>query len=156
MSDAVEVWTDGAYNNTDDVGGWAFLVKVPGSPFHQLVSGAEPNTTSQRMEMKALWMALRHFEQPADLIVHTDSSYVKNGLVRKWYVKWRRNGWINSRGEPVANRHFWEALIKEVERHRSVQFVKVRGHSGIELNELVDAAAVRARREMAEEMKQAA
>lgn len=146
---AIEIWCDGAYSSSDDCGGWAFVIKLPNNPFCELVSGAERATTSQRMEMTALLMALRHIKAPAHIVIHIDSAYVKNCFVRGWYRKWQSNGWRNAEGKPVANRDLWSALIQEMARPLSIKWVKVKGHRGIEFNEIVDRAAVQARRDLA-------
>lgn len=144
----VECWTDGACDGGRR-GGWAFILTIPGNPFaYHEQSGPVLDTTSQRMELMALVQALLYISvQPAwaaSIAVHTDSSYLKNCFTQKWYVKWRANGWKNSKQEPVSNRDLWEQLLQLMELN-TVRWVKVRGHRGIELNERCDDLAVSAR-----------
>lgn len=146
--DEVECWTDGACDGGGR-GGWAFVLSVPDNPFaYYEQSGPVVGTTSQRMELMALVQALMHISiQPAwasTIVVHTDSSYLKNCFTQGWHVRWARNGWVNSRNEPVANRDLWEQLIQLMEFH-DIRWVKVRGHRGVELNERCDHLAVQAR-----------
>jgi ribonuclease HI len=72
--------------------------------------------------------------------VHLDSSYVKNAFMNGWLVRWQRNGWMTSGKEPVKNRELWQELLEEVSRH-TIEWVKVAGHAGVELNERVDRLA---------------
>jgi ribonuclease HI len=141
----VEVWTDGAHSK--GLGGWACIFNHPENSFFYLeLSGGAYKTTSQRMEIQALIEALKYIENNAQhwvphLVVHTDSSYLKNCFTNKWYKTWLANGWKNNRGDPVANRDLWEELLGLYRRH-TIRFVKVKGHRGIELNERCDELAV--------------
>lgn len=134
----VIVFTDGACSGNPGPGGWGAILEHNGRM--KELSGGEPHTTNQRMEIQATLEALRHLKEPCDVIVHSDSAYVINCFKQKWYVNWRKNGWRNSKGEPVQNRDLWEALLVEVERH-AVTFEKVKGHAGIERNERCDELA---------------
>lgn len=146
----VECWTDGACD-AGGRGGWAFILTIPGNPFaYHEESGPVAGTTSQRMELTALVQALIYISVQstwaAKIIIHTDSSYLKNCFTQRWYDKWLRNGWVNSKNEPVANRDIWEQLLQLLEINNiDFRFVKVRGHRGIALNERCDQLAVAAR-----------
>jgi ribonuclease HI len=134
----VEIYTDGACSGNPGPGGWAAVLTY-GSHVKE-ISGGERRTTNQRMELTALLEALRCLKAPCDVTVYSDSAYLINCFRQRWYENWRRNGWVNSRGEPVQNRDLWEALLAEVERHR-VRFEKVKGHAGVKLNERCDELA---------------
>jgi ribonuclease HI len=85
------------------------------------------------------------------VIVYTDSAYLHNCVKQRWYEKWQMNGWKNSKKEPVANRDLWERLITYFE-YPEVEFVKVKGHAGIEYNEIVDGFAQNAAARLQEEI----
>ena len=131
------VYTDGACSGNPGPGGWAWA--VPGGAW---ASGAEPRTTNQRMELTAVLEAVRGLE--GDLDVVTDSTYVANCFRDKWYLGWRKRGWKNSAGKPVANTDLWEPLIEAFEAGRFAVPRWVKGHSGDVMNDLVDALAVEA------------
>ena len=151
----IECWVDGSGpskraikgQEVRGVGGWAAVLFVVGNPFIDEISGAVEDTTSSRMEMTAVIKALQHITKPSKFLIHADSAYVVNAIRQKWIPNWRRNGWINSKGKPVANRDLWEQLVEEIARHESVAFVKVKGHIGIKHNERCDRLADRAKRQ---------
>jgi ribonuclease HI len=105
-----------------------------------VVSGAEPHTTNQRMELMAAIEGLAAIPGRRRVHVHTDSAYVMNCFEQRWWERWERNGWIGTGKKPVSNRDLWERLIAETRRH-DVVWHKVRGHSGHPLNDRVDALA---------------
>lgn len=154
MIDVIEAWSDGSGPSiaskkgevTRGTGGWAALLFVVGNPFIDEIYGAVENTTSSRMEITAVIKALNHIQRPSRFILHVDSAYVVNACRQDWFSKWRVNGWINSKGKPVANRDLWEELIEAIEWHESVTFAKVKGHSGLKHNERVDRLADAAKR----------
>lgn len=141
----VTVYTDGSCLGNPGPGGWAWA--VPGGAY---ASGADPVTTNQRMEITAALEALRALLPPAaaggeGILVRSDSTYVVNCFRDRWWAGWRRRGWRNSQGKPVANRDLWEPLIEvalapEVE----VRFEWVKGHSGDRWNDVVDELATAA------------
>jgi ribonuclease HI len=104
-------------------------------------SGFEPNTTNQRMELTAVLEALRSLPGPLEVV--SDSTYVVNCFRDRWWEGWRRRGWRNARGEPVANQDLWKDLVAAVvdERPGQVRFRWVKGHGGDPLNDLVDRLA---------------
>lgn len=134
----VEIYTDGACSGNPGPGGWAAILTYEGH--EKEISGGETQTTNQRMELKAVEQALHHLKEPCDVVLHSDSAYVVNCFKQKWYVGWQKNGWKNSKGDPVQNRDLWELLLAEVERH-TVHFEKVKGHAGVEMNERCDELA---------------
>lgn len=131
------MYTDGACSGNPGPGGWAWA--VPGGAW---ASGAEPRTTNQRMELTAVLEAVRGLEGELDVV--TDSTYVANCFRDKWYLGWRKRGWRNAAGKPVANVDLWEPLIEAFEGGRFGVPRWVKGHSGDEMNDLVDALAVEA------------
>lgn len=134
----VTIYTDGACSGNPGPGGWG-AVLMYGSHRKEL-SGAEKMTTNNRMELVAVIEALRALKQPCRVTVYSDSAYVVNGFARGWVDGWVKNGWVNSRGQPVENQDLWKTLLREMERHR-VQYVKVKGHSDNEWNNRCDQLA---------------
>lgn len=135
---AVEIYTDGSCSGNPGPGGWAAILVAPGK--ERELSGHEPATTNQRMEMLAAVEGLRALRRPCHVTLYSDSAYLVNGLRQKWYIRWKENGWRTSSGGEVKNRDLWEALLKELSRH-AVEWKKVRGHSGHLYNERCDALA---------------
>lgn len=142
----IEVWTDGSCNNNPKhenhgLGGWAFSVIKDGITIHEDL-GYENNTTSTRMEMEAVIQALKFMDSiqiKERIDVHSDSAYVVNCFLQKWYIRWIEMDW-----DEVKNRDKWEEMISYTKLLK-VKFVKVKGHSGIEENERVDYLAGYAR-----------
>ena len=134
----VELWTDGACSGNPGPGGWAALLRM--GEHERLLSGGEPLTTNNRMEITSVVEGLRALNRPCRVRVHLDSSYVKNAFTNGWLVRWQRNGWRNSGKQPVKNRELWQQLLDEASRH-AIEWVKVTGHSGVEDNERVDRLA---------------
>lgn len=141
MSQAVELWADGACSGNPGPGGWGAVLRL-GDRVREL-SGRDPQTTNNRMELTAVLEGLRALTRPVDVVIHVDSSYVERAFTQGWLEGWRRNGWRTAGKQPVKNRDLWEQLAAEVERHR-VTWKRVKGHSGVELNERADALAVAA------------
>lgn len=137
MSD-VELWTDGACSGNPGPGGWAALLRM--GSHERVLSGGEALTTNNRMELTGVVRGLRALTRPCVVRVHLDSSYVKNAFTNGWLTRWQRNGWATRDKQPVKNRELWLELLEEVARHE-VEWVKVAGHAGIELNERVDRLA---------------
>lgn len=137
-TDRTVVYTDGACLGNPGPGGWGWA--VPGGEW---ACGAEPHTTNQRMELRAVLEALREVTGPAEVV--SDSTYVVNCFRDRWYEGWMRRGWRNSNRKPVANRDLWEPLIEEyLSRPGEISFRWVKGHSGDEWNEIVDQLAATA------------
>jgi ribonuclease HI len=133
------IHTDGACRGNPGPGGWAWA-----SGRDDFGSGAEAHTTNQRMEVLAVIEALREHPEGAVEIV-SDSNYVVKCFHDRWYDGWKRRNWKNSKGQPVANRDLWEALIPLVlDSGRAVTFSWVKGHSGDVMNDFVDQLATAA------------
>jgi len=120
----VMLFTDGSCLGNPGPGGWACLLRC-GSVEREL-SGSEADTTNNRMELRAVIAGLAALKEPCDVRVVTDSQYVQRGMTR-YLTRWSTAGWRSSRGEPVANRDLWEALVRESSRHE-VTWTWVRGH----------------------------
>jgi ribonuclease HI len=141
----VEIWTDGGCKPNPGPGGWAALLLWGGH--ERELSGAEPVTTNNRMELTAAAAALEALKRPCRVVVHTDSEYVKNGVTR-WHAGWVRRNWRNAAGDPVANRDLWQRLLAAAAPHQ-VRWEWVRGHAGEPMNERVDQLATAAREALA-------
>ena len=137
-STEIELWTDGACSGNPGPGGWAALLRM--GAHERVLSGGEPVTTNNRMELRSVVEGLRALKRPCRVRVHVDSSYVKNAFTNGWLDRWQRNGWRTSAKQPVKNRELWQELLEEASRH-AIEWVKVTGHAGVELNERVDQLA---------------
>ncbi len=137
MRTKVEVFTDGACRGNPGPGGWAALLRT--GEAERMLDGAEPNTTNNRMELMAAIEGLAALKRPCAVTLTTDSEYVRQGIT-SWIDGWKRRGWKRKGGHPVKNQELWQRLDEQNMRH-SVDWRWVRGHSGHEENERVDAAA---------------
>jgi ribonuclease HI len=133
----VEIFTDGACKGNPGPGGWGALLRM--GKHEKEMSGSEPDTTNNRMEMTAVIKALGALTRPCKVELYSDSKYVIDGIT-KWVEGWQRKGWINSSRKPVRNADLWHELIAAVARHE-ISWHWVRGHDGHEENERVDALA---------------
>ena len=133
----VEIFTDGACRGNPGPGGWAALIRM-GAREREL-SGGEPLTTNNRMELLAAIEALNALKRPCRVQLTTDSSYVRDGIT-KWIHGWRRNGWRTADRKPVKNADLWQALLDVAEPHR-IEWHWVKGHSGHAENDRVDQLA---------------
>ncbi len=137
----VEVWTDGGCKPNPGPGGWAAILRY--GETEKELSGAEPATTNNRMELTAACAALEALTRPCRVVVHTDSEYVRNGVTR-WHTGWVRRNWRTASGDPVANMELWRRLLDAAARHE-IEWRWVRGHAGDAMNERADVLATRAR-----------
>ncbi|HTJ90850.1 MAG TPA: ribonuclease HI [Acidocella sp.] len=140
----VEIWTDGGCKPNPGPGGWAAILKFRGT-FKEL-SGAEAETTNNRMELTAAAEALTALTRPCTIILHTDSEYLRNGITR-WHTGWVRKNWRNAAGDPVKNMDLWKRILDAAATHK-IDWRWVRGHSGNAMNERADQLATQAREEM--------
>jgi ribonuclease HI len=141
----VELFTDGACSGNPGPGGWAFILRHPASGKEMVRSGAERETTNNRMELTAVIRGLEALRRPARVKLVTDSTYVGKG-VSEWLPKWKANGWKRrerDRWVAVKNEDLWRRLDALLARHQ-VQFVHIRGHCGHPENERCDTLAVAA------------
>ena len=133
----VELFTDGACLGNPGPGGWGALLRAGNR--EKALSGGEALTTNNRMELMAAIAGLEALTRPCDVVLTTDSQYVKLG-VEQWMVRWIANGWRTSNRQPVKNQDLWQRLATAVAPHR-VSWHWVRGHAGHAENERVDALA---------------
>ncbi|MCR4411768.1 MAG: ribonuclease HI [Thermoguttaceae bacterium] len=141
----VVLFADGACSGNPGPGGWAYILRHPKSGKEREASGAEPQTTNNRMELTAVIRGLAALRRPTTVEVVTDSVYVGKGL-SEWLPKWKANGWRRREGrhfKPVKNEDLWRELDQLLSRH-TVRFTHIRGHSGHPENERCDALAVAA------------
>ena len=133
------VYTDGScLRNPNGPGGWAVCIVRPGEEMETL-SGGNPSTTNNRMEMTAAIEALRHLPKREPIVLSTDSQYLKNGIT-KWIFSWKRRGWKKADGTPVLNQELWQELDGLI-AGRSIIFRWVKGHAGHKYNEICDMLA---------------
>jgi len=135
--DVVEIWTDGACSGNPGPGGWGAILRAKG--VEKELSGAEPATTNNRMELMGAIAALEALKRPVAAVLHTDSSYLRNG-VTQWLARWKRNGWRTAEGKPVANADLWVRLETAAADHQ-IDWRWVKGHAGDPMNERADALA---------------
>jgi ribonuclease HI len=134
---SVEAFTDGACLGNPGPGGWAALLRAQGT--ERLLSGNDPDTTNNRMELMAAIAALEALKRPCVVALTTDSRYVMQGI-EEWVPKWRANGWRTADKKPVKNQDLWQRLAAAAEKHQ-LRWHWVRGHNGHAENERVDQAA---------------
>ncbi len=141
----VTIYTDGgARPNPGGPGGWAALLSSGG---HQReLSGAEPATTNNRMELTAAIMALEALREPCQVTLYTDSQYLKNGITQ-WLPGWLERGWKTAARKPVKNQALWQRLHDASRRHE-IEWHWVRGHAGNPDNQRVDRLAAAARKSL--------
>jgi ribonuclease HI len=133
----VEVFTDGACKGNPGPGGWGAVLRWGGH--EKELSGHEPATTNNRMELTAVIEALNALKGPCEVQLHTDSKYVIDGIT-KWIFGWQKNGWKNSQKKDVLNADLWLALLEAKRRHK-VSWHWVKGHDGHPENERADKLA---------------
>ncbi len=135
----VEIYTDGACSGNPGPGGWG-AVLIYGAHEKQL-SGGEPETTNNRMELTAVIEALSLLKRPCQVTLTTDSKYVSDSVTKGWVYGWKKRGWKKGDGKPALNADLWEKLLPLLERHE-VRFVWIKGHAGHKYNEICDSLAV--------------
>ena len=136
MADII-IYTDGACSGNPGPGGWGAIL-VHGENRKEL-SGGEPETTNNRMELQAAIEALGALKRPCKVAVYTDSVYVRDGIT-KWIQGWQRNGWRTAAKKPVKNVELWQALQAALQQH-DVDWHWVKGHAGHPENERADELA---------------
>ncbi len=136
-SDAVEIWTDGACSGNPGPGGWAALLRFGTRELE--VSGSEPYTTNNRMELRAAIEALAALRGSHPVALYTDSRYLRDGVLH-WMADWKKRNWRTASGQPVRNPDLWQRLDLLIRDHE-IEWHWVRGHEGIGYNERVDRLA---------------
>jgi len=131
------MYTDGACRGNPGPGGWGVVLRFQGS--HKTLQGYAAETTNNRMELTAVIEGLKALKRSCKVELFTDSKYVMQGLT-EWLANWKRNGWKTAARKPVKNIDLWQQLEAEVTQHQ-VDWNWVKGHAGIEDNELADQLA---------------
>lgn len=139
MKKQIEIFTDGACSGNPGPGGWGAVLRYQGT--EKELSGGEPNTTNNRMELTACIAALSALKEPCSVKLTTDSQYVVNGITKGWAASWQKNGWRKADKKPALNADLWEKLLALTETHE-VEFLWIKGHNGHPENERCDALAV--------------
>lgn len=133
----IEAFTDGACRGNPGPGGWGVVLRYKNK--EKELYGGEDHTTNNRMELTAAIEALNALNKPCEVIITTDSLYVKNGI-NQWIANWKKRGWKTADKKPVKNIDLWQQLDALVARH-NVKWHWVKGHSGHAENERADALA---------------
>lgn len=138
----VQIFTDGACSGNPGAGGWGAILRY--GKFERELSGGEPSTTNNRMELSAVIAALAALKEPCHVTLTTDSKYVVDSITKGWVYSWKKKGWIKSDKKPALNVDLWEQLLPLLEKH-NVDFIWVKGHAGHPENERCDRLAVEQR-----------
>ena len=139
MEKKVTIYTDGACSGNPGKGGWAAIIIE--NEKEKVISGSEPLTTNNRMELSAVINALKEITL-TEISIYTDSKYVKNGI-ESWIKNWKMNGWMTASKQPVKNKDLWlelDTLVSE----KKIEWKWVKGHSNDHYNTIVDEAARKA------------
>jgi ribonuclease HI len=139
LSEKITIWTDGACSGNPGPGGWGVILRF--GDREKDLCGGEAATTNNRMELMAAIAALEALTRDCEVEVHTDSQYLRNGVMT-WMRGWKRNGWRTASRQPVKNVDLWQRLDQAQERHK-VTWSWVRGHAGDAMNERADLLARR-------------
>ncbi len=134
----VTLYTDGACSGNPGVGGWGAVLLYNGNEKH--VSGAEDNTTNNRMEITAVIEGLNNLKYDCEVDVYSDSAYVVNAFLQGWIFDWQRSGWKKADNKPVQNVDLWQVLY-ELSRKHNLHFIKVKGHADNKFNNTCDKLA---------------
>ncbi len=136
----VQIITDGSCRGNPGPGGWAAILRF--NQHEKEIWGCDPQTTNNRMEIRAAIEGLRALKESCEVEVVTDSEYVKNGIT-SWIYGWKRKGWRTAGGKPVVNQDLWKDLDEQVARHK-VTWTWTKGHASHEDNNRCDELATRA------------
>lgn len=137
----IYIYTDGACKGNPGPGGWGAILKY--KDHQKEISGYEPMTTNNRMEITALIEALAIVKEPCNINVYSDSQYLCKAIQNDWINKWKNNNWYKNKKEAVANVDLWEKILTLIEPH-NIKIEWVKGHSGFPENERCDKLAVEA------------
>ncbi len=137
MTKQVEIFTDGSCLGNPGPGGYGIVLRYKTT--EKQLSKGYLLTTNNRMEMMAAVVALRTLKEPCQVILTTDSQYVRQGITR-WIHNWKKRGWKTADKKPVKNADLWKALDTETERH-NIEWRWVKGHAGHRENEICDEIA---------------
>jgi ribonuclease HI len=137
MNEAVEIYTDGACSGNPGPGGWGALMLFNGN--ERELTGGESDSTNNRMELTAAIEALTALKRPCQVVLYTDSTYVRDGIT-KWIHSWKKNGWRTAAKKPVKNAELWQALEAAMAAHQ-IDWRWIKGHAGHPGNERADELA---------------
>jgi len=137
MSNILKIYTDGACRGNPGVGGWGAILKYDNSI--KEINGFSKQTTNNIMELTAVIKSLKQLNRACNIIITTDSIYVKNGIT-EWVHNWKKNGWKTANKKPVKNKSLWLELDDLVTKHK-IQWEWIKGHSGHPENERADTLA---------------
>lgn len=135
----VDIYTDGACSGNPGKGGWGAILVYNGR--EKEISGGNPDTTNNRMELTAVIEALKALNEPCQVTLTTDSKYICDAINKRWVYSWKKNGWKKADRKPALNVDLWEQLLALLDIH-SVSFVWIKGHNGHPYNERCDSLAV--------------
>ena len=139
MENKTIIYTDGACSGNPGKGGWAAVIIE--NAHEKILSGSEPMTTNNKMELMAVIKALKSISSD-EIVIFTDSKYVKDGI-ESWILNWKKNGWITAAKQPVKNKDLWIQL-DELRENKNIEWKWVKGHSDNKYNNIVDEIARRA------------
>ncbi len=139
--DEVIIYTDGACSGNPGKGGWGAILMY--GEHKKEISGGELETTNNRMELTAPIEALKLLKKPCIVKIYSDSAYLVNAFLQGWIYNWQKNGWKTSDKKDVKNRDLWEEIYKFTKIHK-IEWIKVKGHSDNEFNNMCDKMAVNA------------
>ena len=132
------IYTDGACSGNPGPGGWGAVLLY--RDMRREMSGYEPITTNNRMELTAAIEAMRALKEPCKVTLYSDSAYLVNAFLQRWLVSWQKNNWLKSDKKPVENQDLWKILLELTKTH-DVTFVKVKGHASSAENNRCDQLA---------------
>ena len=135
----VEIFTDGACSGNPGPGGYGVILRYNGR--EKEISGGEPETTNNRMELTAAIEGLKALKESCRVTLYSDSKYLVDAVNEGWVYKWEENGWMRTKREPALNPDLWEELLALMDEHE-VTLVWVKGHDGHPENERCDKLAV--------------
>lgn len=135
----VYIFTDGACKGNPGPGGWGAILRY--KEFEKELSGGEPATTNNRMELMGVIRALEQLNEPCEVVLTSDSKYVLDGLSKGWAEGWRKRGWIKADKKPALNPDLWEQLLELTKPH-TMRYNWIKGHAGHAENERCDQLAV--------------
>jgi ribonuclease HI len=144
MSVLYKMYTDGSCKGNPGPGGYAAIILDPALPGQETIvrgNSRGVDVTNNQMELLAVIRGLEYLPPGSDVEVYSDSKYVVDCFLKKWYTKWRENGWRTSSGSSVLNQELWKTLLTLVENHVTISWSWVKAHSGIPYNERADRIA---------------
>ena len=134
----VTIYTDGACSGNPGPGGWGAVLMF--NQFRKEMSGFDPQTTNNRMELTAAIVALNALKEPCEVSLYSDSAYLVNAFQQKWLDNWQKRNWVKSDKKPVENQDLWKELLRLTGIHK-VTWIKVKGHASNKENNRCDELA---------------